>query len=122
MIHAGVELAECPTRMQQQLTHALLDAGADAVVGGHPHVLQGVEVGNGRLVDYSMGDFVWYQNEPPSDQTGLLSVDLDPTGADGYDFVPARIDDNGSPRPLSGQAATDARAHLDALAPGAGRC
>jgi hypothetical protein len=122
MIHAGVELALCPTSMQRQLAQTLLDAGAEAVVGGHPHVLQGIQSGNGQLVDYSMGDFVWYQNSSPSDQTGLLSVQLGPGGATGYDFAPARVDDSGSPQPLSGQAATDARARLDSLAPGAGRC
>ncbi|MDQ1397541.1 MAG: hypothetical protein QOG64_2800 [Acidimicrobiaceae bacterium] len=122
MIHAGVELDECPSSMQHQLAGALLDAGAEAVVGGHPHVLQGIELGNGRLVDYSMGDFVWYQNNPPADQTGLLSVLLAPEGAAGYGFTPARVDDNGSPQPLTGQPAADARAHLDSLAPGAGRC
>jgi poly-gamma-glutamate synthesis protein (capsule biosynthesis protein) len=122
MIHAGVELAECPTDIQRQLAHALLSAGADAVVGGHPHVLQGIEGGGGRLIDYSMGDFVWYQNQPPSDQTGLLSVSLGPSGVEGYDFAPARVDDNGSPQPLTGQDASNARSKLDSLAPGAGRC
>jgi hypothetical protein len=122
MIHAGIELAECPSSMQRQLAGALLDAGAEVVVGGHPHVLQGIQFGNGRLVDYSMGDFVWYQNNPPADQTGLLSVVLAPEGAAGYGFTPARVDDNGSPQPLSGQAASDALAHLNSLAPGAGRC
>jgi poly-gamma-glutamate synthesis protein (capsule biosynthesis protein) len=69
-----------------------------------------------------MGNFVWYDNSPPNDLTGLLSVDLDLGGVTGYEFAPARIDDNGTPVPLSGQAAADARAHLASLTPGAGRC
>ena len=122
MIHAGIELDECPSSLQRQLAHALLDAGADAVVGGHPHVLQGMETGSGKLIDYSMGNFVWYHSEPPSDVTGLLSVSLGPAGVDGSDFAPARIDGSGSPQPLSGDDAAAARAHVDSLAPGAGRC
>jgi poly-gamma-glutamate capsule biosynthesis protein CapA/YwtB (metallophosphatase superfamily) len=122
MIHWGVEQTACPTGLQVSTGAKLLDAGADAVVGGHPHELQGVTLRNGRLVGYSMGNFVWYANTPPNDQTGLLSVSLDAGGVAGYELTPARVDDNGRPVPLSGQAAADAVRSFDSLSPGAGRC
>ena len=122
MVHWGTENTDCPNGKQASLGAALLQAGADAVVGHHPHRLQGVTAANGRLVAYSMGNFVWYNHAPPNDLTGLLSVELDADGVRGYDFAPARIDGHGRPIPLTGQAATDAGNHLASLTPGAGRC
>ena len=122
MIHAGVELAPCPSGLQRSLVRALIEAGADVVAGGHPHLLQGVETIGAAVVDYSLGNFVWYHSEPPTDRTGMFSVDLGPTGVQGYDFTPAVIDGSGSPQPLSGQAAADVRGYVDAVSPGHGRC
>ncbi|HEX9969522.1 MAG TPA: CapA family protein, partial [Acidimicrobiales bacterium] len=122
VVHWGTENADCPTSKQGSLTTTLFDAGAEAVVGHHPHRLQGVSTGGGRLVAYSMGNFIWYNHQPPNDLTGLLSVELDQGGVRGYEFTPARIDGNGSPIPLTGQSAADAVAHLRSLTPGAGRC
>ena len=121
-VHWGTENVDCPNGKQATLGATLLQAGADAVVGHHPHRLQGVSAGGGRLVAYSLGNFVWYNNAPPNDLTGLLSVDLDTSGVAGYEFAPARIDRNGRPVPLEGRAAADAVRHLGSLAPGAGRC
>jgi hypothetical protein len=122
VVHWGTENTDCPNGKQASLAAALLAGGADAVVGHHPHRLQGISTGDGRLVAYSLGNFVWYNNAPPNDLTGVLSVELDAGGVGGYDFTPARIDNNGRPVPLSGQAAADAVGHLASLTPGAGRC
>ncbi|MCA9348065.1 CapA family protein [Candidatus Saccharibacteria bacterium] len=58
--HWGTEfvLNQHNTR-QQELGHWLIDAGADAVIGGHPHVIQPTEVYNGKLIVYSLGNFVF---------------------------------------------------------------
>ncbi|MBW3669437.1 MAG: CapA family protein [Actinobacteria bacterium] len=122
MIQAGVERAECPTPKQRSLAHALIDAGADVVAGGHPHVLQGMEARGRGAIAHSLGNFVWYHNEPPSDRTGLWSVELGPDGVKAHDLAAARIDGNGSPQPVSGAEADAVRAHVASLAPGAGRC
>jgi hypothetical protein len=119
MIHAGIEREECPTNDQRSLAAALVDAGAEVVAGGHPHVLQGIQARGRGLIDYSLGNFVWYA---PTPQTALFSVDLGPSGVGGYDFTPARVDDTGTPQPLAGQAARDVLDHIAALAPGGGRC
>jgi len=73
-------------------------------------------------VAYSLGNFVWYNNAPPNDLTGVLSVELAEGGVRSHEFAPARIDRLGRPVPLSGQASADALAHLASLTPGAGRC
>ncbi|HVA74114.1 MAG TPA: CapA family protein [Acidimicrobiales bacterium] len=122
MVHAGVELNQCPTADQYALTKALVGAGANVVVGSHPHVLQGLERIGSALVDYSLGDFVWYAGSPQIDVTGLLSVELGSAGADTYEFTPAVIDATGSPQPLTGAAASGALANLASLTPGSGRC
>ena len=119
LVHAGTEQSECPTGKQRSLSDALVDAGADVVAGAHPHVLQGIVRRSASVVAYSLGNFVWYSGNP---LTGLLSADLGSNGVESYDFVPARIDGTGSPQPLSGQEATDARAYVASLVPGAGRC
>jgi hypothetical protein len=119
MVHAGIESTDCPTSAQRSLSAALVDAGADVVAGGHPHVLQGLESRGTALIAYSLGNFVWYSGNPA---TGLLSVELGPTGVATHELAPARIDDTGSPQPLTGQPAADVRSHVASLAPGAGRC
>jgi poly-gamma-glutamate capsule biosynthesis protein CapA/YwtB (metallophosphatase superfamily) len=45
---------------QPPLAHALIDAGADAILGHHPHVLHGVEIYHGRPILYSLGNFVFH--------------------------------------------------------------
>ena len=122
MVHAGVERTACPTSLQTSLAHTLFSAGADVVASSHPHQLQGIVEANNTLADYSLGNFVWYDNTPPNDLTGLLSVTLDAGGVRDHDFTPARVDGTGRPVPLIGQAASDARDVLASLTPGAGRC
>ena len=41
--------------------HAYIDAGADAVIGTHPHILQGIEFYNGKPIMYSLGNF-WFDD------------------------------------------------------------
>ena len=65
--------------MQLKLTaeKEFLDAGADIAVGGHPHVLQGMEYMDGKPVIYSMGDF-WFNGE--TKYTAILNLDISPEG------------------------------------------
>jgi poly-gamma-glutamate synthesis protein (capsule biosynthesis protein) len=62
-LHWGDEYQTLPNRRQQATAHVALDAGADVILGHHPHVLQGVEVYKGKLILYSMGNFVFDQRE-----------------------------------------------------------
>lgn len=66
MLHWGEELEPAPEPLQKKLARALIDAGADAVIGGHPHVAQTVDFYNGRPIVYSLGNFVfdYYPGDP----------------------------------------------------------
>lgn len=59
MIHGGVEWTSVPTESQRNLYRTYLDAGADIILGSHPHVLQGMEEWEGKLIAYSLGNFIF---------------------------------------------------------------
>jgi poly-gamma-glutamate synthesis protein (capsule biosynthesis protein) len=100
-LHWGVELEQCPTTDQRTLAKQLVAAGADVVVGGHAHRLQGVGRMGNALVGYGLGNFVWYGTSELSTQTGILFVTVRGRTVSDYDWMPARIVD-GVPRPSSG--------------------
>ena len=100
-LHWGVELDQCPSADQRELAQKLVSAGADVVVGGHAHRVQGAGRMRNALVDYGLGNFVWYGTSELSTQTGVLLVTVDGRRILGYRWVPARIVD-GVPRPLTG--------------------
>jgi hypothetical protein len=60
-LHWGTEYAAQPSAEQRQQAHDLVDAGAAAVVGTHPHVVQPVEFYRGRPIVYSLGNFLFDQ-------------------------------------------------------------
>jgi len=59
ILHGGMEYEPAPTSEQQAAARRAVDAGADLVVGHHPHVLQPTEIYKGKLIAYSLGDFVF---------------------------------------------------------------
>jgi poly-gamma-glutamate synthesis protein (capsule biosynthesis protein) len=116
MVHWGAELGRCPRPYERELARAMLDAGAAVVVGAHPHVLQGVTLEDGRLVAYSIGNFVFAGRSEATSRSGVLRVTVEPDGrVRGYDWLPARIDGEGRPIPLMGDDREIARrAYADA--------
>lgn len=77
-LHWGTEYAAQPSAGQRQQAHDLVDAGAAAVVGAHPHVVQPVEFYRGRPIVYSLGNFLFDQ---PGGATALAAqVDFDLAG------------------------------------------
>lgn len=99
-LHWGVELARCPSQDQRMLAKQLVVAGADVVVGGHAHRVQGAGRLGQALVDYGLGNFVWYGTSALSTETGVLLVTVDGRRVAGYRWEPARIVD-GTPRPVA---------------------
>ncbi len=65
--HSEVEGRYKPTKNQIKRTHALIDHGADIVVGTHPHRLQPIEVYKGKYILHSLGNFCFGGNNNPSD-------------------------------------------------------
>jgi poly-gamma-glutamate synthesis protein (capsule biosynthesis protein) len=63
IIHAGLENVAYPLPEWRIRYKELLDAGADCIVGGHPHIIQGYEVYNNKYIFYSVGNFFFRQGE-----------------------------------------------------------
>ena len=63
-IHWGYEFASEPSEQQQQKARTLVDAGADVIIGHHPHVIQPVERYKDGLIFYSLGNFIFDQIQP----------------------------------------------------------
>ena len=101
MMHWGTEGKECPNDEQKDWAKRLRDAGADAIVGGHAHLLQGQGWMGGSYVTYGLGNFLWYNGEF-SDDTGVLELTVSKGRLTGADFVPAHIDGTGRPIPSTG--------------------
>ncbi|MGG3282258.1 CapA family protein [Paenibacillus solani] len=57
--HWGEELHKTPNGHQINLSRAFIDGGADLIIGGHPHVLQGLEQYKGKWIAYSTGNFIF---------------------------------------------------------------
>lgn len=75
--HMGEEYRAEPVERQRALAHAAIDAGADLVVGHHPHVIETREIYRGRDIYYSLGNFVFDQSFSTSTMTaGYLEVDV----------------------------------------------
>ncbi len=70
--HWGTQYTHETVRDQRVVARALVDAGADLVVGGHPHWVQGVEVVRGGFVAYSLGNFVFDMDFMQQTQEGAL--------------------------------------------------
>lgn len=74
--HWGIERDTRPSGRQLELARIALDAGATAVIGAHPHVLQPVVRSGRRIVAYSLGNFVFPANSSLTDRTGILELRL----------------------------------------------
>ncbi len=70
--HWGIEGSHVATNVQQKLAHAAIDAGADLVIGHHPHVLQGIEAYQGKTIVYSLGNFVFGGNAHPANLDSMI--------------------------------------------------
>ena len=57
--HWGIEYVHRPNIFQEETAHTLIDAGADLIIGHHPHVVQSIEKYKGKLIFYSLGNFVF---------------------------------------------------------------
>ena len=101
-MHWGFENESRSNARQQQLARLMIDAGADAVIGGHPHVTQEMAVYKGRPVFYSLGNFVFDGFSTRANNTGwVVRLNLNKTGVTSATVHEALIDKRGTPRPAS---------------------
>jgi poly-gamma-glutamate capsule biosynthesis protein CapA/YwtB (metallophosphatase superfamily) len=83
---------------QQQLARTMIDAGADIVVGAHPHVRQAIEYYHGKLIAYSLGNFVFDDFDKDEQLTAwVLQFRVNRQGLQEWKTHVARIDKQGIP-------------------------
>ena len=126
---------------QIEVGQALIDAGADVIVGHHPHSLQEVEIYRGKPIFYSLGNFVFHHNQGPVShtpisrnapyavsvdrrnrnwsETVIVFADISADGAATYSLQPALLDAAGNPQLLHGAEAQALIKRLDDLSPNA---
>ena len=91
-LHWGIEYQHKPNKRQQQLAHEFIDAGAFAVIGAHPHVVQTYETYKGHPIFYSLGNAIFDQDFSPDTQEGLsIGMLINPDQIEIY-FLPIKID------------------------------
>ena len=94
--HWGVEYDKKQNAEQAEVGRAAIDAGADVVIGHHPHVIQGIECYKGKYILYSLGNLVFGGNTDPSDRDTYLArlvFNVEDGKADmaGLQLIPARL-------------------------------
>lgn len=123
--HWGPEYVDRGTDRQRAMAEAFIDAGADLIIGHHPHVIQNIEIYKNKPIIYSLGNFVFDQYFSVATQQGLaVRLKMD---ADGYglELIPIEIVKS-QPQLFKDQSKSDylllelAKRSSEELAPGIG--
>lgn len=86
-IHWGTENQEETDWLQNKQAPELVEAGADLIIGDHPHILQRIEIIDGVPVIYSLGNF-WFNSKPLD--TGMVKVTISEEGLQSFQFIPCQ--------------------------------
>ena len=90
-LHWGVEMNTMPTTEQRLQAQQLIRAGADAVIGDHPHVVQPIEVYKGKYIFYSLGNFIFDNHHSPANKGILACLHLSKRSIVSVQVVPFNI-------------------------------
>jgi len=123
-IHWGDEYADAPAGYQRKAAKALIDRGADLVVGHHPHVLQGIERHGRGAIAYSLGNFLFENTNAIPRLTGVLRARFTAERClEALTFHPAYITrgpPSKHPAPATGGLGKQVRARMTTLGAGLG--
>ncbi len=109
--HWGSEYQHLPNNQQIELAHSAIEAGADVIIGHHPHFLEGIEKYKDGLILYSLGNFIFDQFGEPENESVVARISW--SGEEkSLELIPMRIE-NYFPRPVTEVEKT---ATLDSLA------
>lgn len=98
-MHWGWEHQSEPSQRQRELAYRMIDAGADAVIGAHPHVIQPVELYRGKVIAYSLGNFVFDGFSEGAARIGwLLTLRFGADRVWRWQTQVAHLDEEGLPR------------------------
>ena len=88
MPHMGAEYQTAPDSIRQTTYRAMIDAGADMVLGNHPHWIQSTESYKGKLIVYSMGNFIFDQQANKEvTRSAAIRVVMSTTDAESYQLT-----------------------------------
>ena len=90
-IHWGTEYSKIATESQKASGYALIDAGADVIIGHHPHVIEPLEIYNGKPIFYSLGNFIFDQIQPENNEGVGVKIKIDKDGRPSFEILPYRI-------------------------------
>ncbi len=103
-MHAGTEYTRTPNTEQVAFAHAAIDAGADLVIGAHPHWIQTTETYKDKWIFYSLGNFVFDQMWSQETREGLtVLITYDETELKKIELQPVIIDDFCCVRPANSE-------------------
>jgi poly-gamma-glutamate synthesis protein (capsule biosynthesis protein) len=113
ILHWGVSKQDCPSPRQKALARILVDAGADIVVGGHAHHVQGAGRLGAAVVAYGLGNFVFYNESGEYGRSGVLKVTATGHSIDSSEWIPARIHGGVATPTAPGPETDEAIAHMN---------
>ncbi|MBD7967048.1 CapA family protein [Paenibacillus gallinarum] len=106
MAHWGKERQTTPDENQKNLGYEFIDAGADLVIGGHPHVLQGLESYKGKWIAYSTGNFIFSRSATAETwKTAIFEATCQKDGNCGIKLLPYHAE-LGQPVPMNKKEGT----------------
>lgn len=108
-LHWGTEKAFCADERQRALAPALVDAGADIVIGGHAHRVQGGGYLGHAFIGYGLGNLQFKTSSADARQTGLMRIVATGRRIDSAEWLPARINGEFLPVLLGGAEAAQAQ-------------
>lgn len=102
MLHAGISIDHTVTPLQRAAAERCVRAGADAVIGHHPHTVQGIDLVAGAPTFYSLGNFVFddlavMDRYEKARLSGMARLEIAADGIEAARFSPVWIDDDGNP-------------------------
>lgn len=78
-LHWGAEHTIKPLTSQKQQAYALIDSGADVIIGHHTHTIQSIEFYKGKPIYYSIGNFIFDQSNPINSKGLLVQIEITKT-------------------------------------------
>ncbi|WP_028610297.1 CapA family protein [Paenibacillus harenae] len=119
MVHWGKERVDQPKPYQRDYARQYIDAGADLVIGSHPHVLQGFEMYKGKWIAYSLGNFIFSAfPKGTAGETGVLDALCTKGGDCELKFHPM-FTVNAQPTPMEAEPAKELLNRLSSISFGA---
>lgn len=101
-LHWGLQFEKLPLPMYINFAHKLVEAGADLIIGHGPHVLQKIEKYKGKIIVYSLGNFIFDQEGEPQ-KSMILKCNLSRNGIQNLRLIPVWINENYQPEILIGK-------------------